>query len=422
MRLLRFMTMRRALGLGLALLPAVACADGEEKVEAPPPPPETPPTVIGDSGTPPEVDASDDAPITAVIDGCSEDGFCYELVPRSSPLIAVSASSVDDAWMLPESSGALYRWDGTSIRQVYEYDGALPASITFTNVWAQTKDRVWAAARGSDNLLVLVRHASPPGAGGAATFRELRTDVAWTSGRAVWGTPDGDALWIANGPDVLRVSEDENGAVVERASVTNTDDDPRGFVWNGVWGFGPGDVYVAGKVCPSSPCGASSEGAIAHFDGEAWSITTVAETTELASFRGTPPSATTRQLWYMARSPAITWQTELAPVSSPGVVGAPIYTRGTSELPACTSAIGQAASPTTGWFSDGLLLCRWTGTSMEAARTAVDGRVIVSNVRGIWADGADDAWVVGTAITRPGLPSAGFAARRTAKTARGEKP
>ena len=421
MRLLRFMTTRRALGLGLALVPAVACADGEERPGSTPPPDETPPAVIGDGGTSPEPDASEDAPITAVVDGCSDDGFCYELIPRSSPLIAVSASSVDDAWMLPESSGALYRWDGTSIKQVYEYEGATPPSITFTNVWAQTKDRVWAAARGSDNLLVLVRHASPPG-GGAPTFRELRTDVAWTTGRAVWGTPDGNALWIANGPDILRVTEDENGAVVEPAPLTNPDEDPRGFVWNGVWGFGASDVYVAGKVCPARPCGSVSEGAIAHFDGEAWSITTVAETTELASFRGTPPSATTRQLWYMALSPAITWTTELASVSAAGVVGAAIYTRGTSELPNCTSAIGQAVGPTTGWFSDGLLLCRWTGTSMEAARTAVDSRVIVSNVRGIWADGADDAWVVGTAITRPGLPSAGFAARRTAKTARGEKP
>jgi len=423
MRLLRFRTARRAFGLGLAVVPAVACAGGDEKVNEAEAPDASPPAVI-DGGTPSELDATDDAPVAAIA-GCSDDGFCYEPIPRASPLIAVSASSLDEAWMLPDSSRALYRWDGTSIRQVYEYEAPSPLSIKFTNLWAQTKDHVWAAARGSADRLVLVRYASPPG-GGAAAFRELPTDVPWTGARPVWGTPAGDALWIANDDEVLRVREGASGAVVEHLTLTDAED-PRGFAWSGIWGFGPDDVYVAGKLCPSSPCGATSEGAIAHYDGTTWSIMTVDATRELGSLRGTP-SGTTRQLWYTARSavpgPTVqtSWRTDLVPITADGVPEAVIYSHKHDDLPLCSSAIGQATSPMTGWFSDGLLLCRWTGTAFEPARTVVEGRVIVSNVRGIWASGTDDAWVVGTAVSRPGLPAAGFAARRTAKTARGEKP
>ncbi len=425
MKLPRLLTVRGALGFGLALAPAIACADGEEKPAETPALEVTPPAVLTDAGTPSELDAADDALVVAV-DGCSEDGFCYEPIPRGTPLTVVSASSVDDAWMLPADSGALYRWDGTSIRQVYEYEAASPPSITFTNLWAQTKDRVWAAARGSDDHLVLVRYASPPD-GGAPAFRELPTDVPWTGARPVWGTPAGDALWTANGDGVLRIREDASGAVVEHLSLTNAEEDPRGFEWNGIWGFAPDDVYVAGKVCPSSPCGSTSEGAIAHYDGSTWAIMTVAATAELSSLLGTPPGAT-RQLWYGARfevpgPPAQTfWRTDLVPIAAGGVPAAAIYTHAHDAVPLCTSAVGHATSPTSGWFSNGLLLCRWTGTAFETVRTVVDGQVIVSNVRGIWASGTDDAWVVGTRISRPGLPAAGFAARRTAKTARGEKP
>ena len=421
MRLLRLLTARRVLGLGLAVVPAtaIACADGDEKLEGTPPPETTPPAVSVEGGASTELDAADDAPIAAV-EGCSDDGFCYEPVPRSAPLIAVSASGIDDAWMLPDRSGALYRWDGTSIRQVYEYEGATPPSITFTDLWAQTANNVWAAARGSDDRLVLVRYASPPG-GGAPVFRELPTDVAWSGSRPVWGTPAGDVLWVAHGDEVLRIHEDASGAVVERVVMTNAEEDPRGFAWNGIWGFGPDDVYVAGKVCASAPCLSASEGVLAHYDGTAWSIITVDGTVEVASLRGTPPGAT-RQLWYMARPATPTWNTHLVPVAAGGVPGVAIYSHGADDKPKCSSAIGQATSPTTGWFSDGVLLCRWNGTALEAARTAVADRVIVSNLRGIWAGGADDAWIVGAAITRPGLPTAGFAARRTATTARGEKP
>lgn len=418
--------MRKSRLLGFAsaflLMPAFACAVSGEEADAP---------LVGDFPRTPDStleagaasDAPDDVPM-ASLKGCSDDGFCYVPVPRSQPLIAVSGSGADDAWMLPLASDALFRWDGTSIKQVYEYDGADPPSITFVGIWAQTHDNVWAVAKGSDSRIALVRYASPP-AGGSPTFRSLATEQPATSSIAQWGTPAADTLWISTGTSVVRVHEDTSGAVVEDLSPASGEDDSRDYLWHEIWGFASNDVYVGGKVCPSKPCGSESEGAIAHWDGTAWSVATIDSSNEVVSLRGTPPGGS-RQLWYVAtnRVPAssqVVSRTELVSLDNNGMPGAPIYSLAEDRAPACSARIGQATGTSSGWFSGGLLLCHWSGTKLEAVRTAVDGRVIVDTLDGIWADGSD-AWIVGSAITRPGFPQAGFAARWISPIADGGTP
>jgi len=420
------MRRRRLIGLtsALAIVPAFACAGSDETTDAPPKQEFTPtPVPALEGGT--VADAPDDVPV-ASLKGCSDDGFCYVPVPRSMPLIAVSASSTDDAWMVPQDSGALFRWDGSSIKQVYEYDGASPASITFIGISAQTRDNVWAVARGGDGRIVLVRYASPPN-GGPPGFRELPTEQPSTSSIAHWATPAGDNLWLATDGSVLRIREEASGAVIEDLSPGSDADDPRGYRWSGIWGFAPNDVYVAGMVCPSRPCGQQSQGAIGHYDGTTWSITTVDATVDIGSLRGTPPG-NDRRLWYVATKrrpgpPVVTVSTtELVPLDSTGSPGTPIYSLAADEEPACSARVGQATGPSAGWFSSGLLLCRWTGNQLAPVRTTVDGRQMVDSLNGIWANGTDDVWIVGAAITRPELPGAGFAARRTAVTAQGGTP
>jgi hypothetical protein len=377
-----------------------------------------------DAGT---VDATDAPPATPPSE-CSEGGFCYVNVPSVGPLIAVSASSPDDAWMVAQEGGAIVHWDGTSLKQVYAYDGASPSGITFADIWAAKKDEVWAAARGNDGHVVVVRYSSPSG-GGAPAFRQLSTQAPADMIFSVWGTPAGDALWMVTDRGVLRVREDGSGAVVDSLSPPTGPEDAAEYSWRGVWGFGTDDVYVAGKVCPYAFCEAqASQGILAHYDGANWSITTLASASELQSLRGTPPG-TDRQLWYVAtehespdgptRKDLVT--TYLVPIAGAGP-GAPLFSHPRGVAPACTSRIGQAAAPTSGWFSDGLLLCRWTGTAFEPTQTARGGVPVMQTVNGIWASGPDDAWIVGTALTRSGLPPRGFAARRTAVTAKGGQP
>jgi len=398
----------------LALGASVACATGEEKADAQLPPVDDPSRPL-EAGV---VDASEkDDVITAAPNGCSDDGFCYVPVPSSKPLIAVSASSADEAWMLPQQSGAILRWNGAAIEQLYEYDGASPSSITFVDLWAGKKDDVWAAATDSETPPFFVPYAAR--SGGAPSFRELPTQEPVIATRALWGTSDGNALWVATENTVLRIREDASGAVVEDLRPSLGAEDEHGYAWRGVWGFGADDVFVAGKVCPSSPCGSEGQGALAHYDGANWSITTLDSTLEVSSLRGTPPGAT-RQLWYDAaeeESPGtVVLKTHLVTVTSGGQVGADLYTHPMSGA-ACSSRLGQAASATVGWFSSGGLLCRWNGTELVPARTAVADRPMISALSGIWAGGTDDVWLVGTAVTRTGLPQGAIAARRTATTA-----
>ena len=399
----------------LALGAFVACATGDEKVEAQPPPVDDPSRPL-EAGV---VDApEDDGSTPPAPRECSVDGFCPVPVPSSKPLIAVSASSADEAWMLPEQSGAILRWNGTAIEQLYEYDGASPASITFVDLWAAKKDDVWAAATDSESRRFFVHYAVR--SGGAPSFRELPTEEPVTATHALWGPSDGSALWVATTTTVLRVREDASGAVVEDLRPTLGGEDEHGYAWRGVWGFGPNDVFVAGKVCPSSPCGSQSRGAIAHWDGTSWSITTLDSASELTSLRGTPPG-TARQLWYDASeetSPGkLQTRMHLVTVTPAGQLGADVYTHLSTDPPACSSRLGHAASATVGWFSSGALLCRWNGTALVPARTAAGDLPMFSMMNGIWAGGTDDAWVVGAAVTRTGLPRGPMAVRRTATTA-----
>lgn len=397
----------------VALGASVACATGDEKAETKSPPVDDPSRAL-DAGV---ADASEKDATTAAPNGCSDDGFCYEPVPSDRPLIAVSASSADEAWMLPQQSGAILRWNGSSIEQLYEYDGASPSSITFVDLWAGKKDDLWAAATDSENHYFFVHYAAR--SGGAPSFRELPTQETVTAIGALWGTADGTALWVATADTVLRVREDASGAVIEDLRPSLGADDEHGYAWRGVWGFGPDDVFVAGKVCPSSPCGWEGQGAIAHYDGASWSITTIDSAQEVSSLRGTPPG-TTRQLWYdTAEEEApgtFVNKTQLVTVTSGGQLGAHLYTHPTNGA-ACSARLGRASSATVGWFSSGGLLCRWDGTKLTPARTSVGDRPVINALNGIWAGGTDDVWLVGAAVTREGLPQGAIAARRTAATA-----
>ncbi len=399
------------------LAPVWACATSDGVAAGPPPPEDS--TLSLDGGR----DGSAEDELPDVIKGrstCSIDGFCF--VPMAvPPLIAVSAASVDDAWMLPASSNVLFHWDGDSLNQRYEYVGANPPSIVFVGLWAEKKDDVWAVANGSDGRIVVVRYSSPA-AGDSPRFRELPTDVPSSTTPALWGTPEGDALWLATESSILRVREESETAVVETFFPTNDADGPAGYRWRGIWGFGMNDIFVAGAACSSDPCASgTTRGVIAHYDGADWSFTFMEETTEVLSLRGTPPGAD-RRLWYHQLEPirfrGTLPKTYLVPVDADGALGAPLFTHVKEDAPACTSRIGHASS-SGAWLSDGLLVCRWGGSDFESVSMSIDGRPVVGNVNAIWNDGPDDVWVVGAAVAPTGLPAKGFAARRTAKTAKG---
>lgn len=406
-----------SVGTAFALSLLFACANSE--VASGPPPslaPDAGPQVVPDA----EPDAADVPDATAAVPGkCSRGGFCYVSMPVLAPLIAVSASSIDDAWMLPKDTQTILRWDGTSLKEVYEYTGTTPETITFRAIWAEKKDNVWAVATDEDRYYI-VRYA--PTGGGPAVFREYPTEqlapiytgIAW--GNSVWGTPSSDALWVAAGSAILRFRDNGSGSgsgsgalAVDRfvpLSVTGGY-----YQWFSVWGFGDKDVYLGG----GEYAGSVSRAAIAHYDGTAWSIKTFDSGNEsVYSLRGTPVGQP-RQLWSTRWQDPRRSSTRILPIGAAGQLGEELLV---SEMPACNGRFGGAATPMDGWFSNGLLVCRWTGTKFEDVPTSVGGLPVVQQVNGVWAGSADDAWIVGASATGRG----GFAALRTRATAEGGKP
>ncbi len=414
-----FMVLASLVTLGLA------CA-GQDRSIDPEPGPDASQALDGGGGPDAANDAPDDdddpdddaGPTSKT---CSDDGFCYVQVPIKKPLVAVSASSAGDAWMLPLDSRKLLHWDGTSMAVAYTQ----PAPFMFRSIWAQNKDNLWALGDGASGHVHIVRYSSVGGA--PAAFRELETDVRSAELKMeLWGTPAGDALWMVTDFGVYRVHEEGSRAVVEDdvGPVPDPKDRFNLYIWNSVWGFAADDVYLAGKICHDELgwgfcAGGSAMGGIAHWDGTSWTVSPVDDSIEVLTVRGTAPGATDQQLWLTSANPTdfvYVVRTDLVPVTSTGL-GKPTFSHALGSAPECSGRIGQAVSATTGWFADHVLVCRWNGTQLEPMRMTIGGSRLIDSVGSIWANG-DETWVVGTSLSPWGVPNRPFAAWRKA-TARG---
>ncbi len=366
----------------------------------------------------PDDDPDDDAgPMTKT---CSDDGFCYAKVPVKRPLVAVSASSVDDAWMLPQESNKLLHWDGTAMTVAYTQ----PTPFLFQGIWAQNKDNLWALGGGASGHVHVVRYSSVGGAPPA--FRELETNVRSAEVKMVlWGTPAGDALWMLTDFGLYRVHEESSAAVVEDdvGPVPDPKDRFNLYVWNSVWGFAADDVYLAGKLCHDEfgwgfCATGSARGGLAHWDGTSWTISELSDSIEVFTIHGTSPDATEQQLWLTSLNEVDllrTVRTDLVPVTATGL-GKPTFSHALGAAPECSGRIGQAVSATTAWMADSVLVCRWNGTELVPMRTTVGGSRIIDTVSSIWAKG-DETWVVGTSQSPWGASNRPFAAWRKAADA-----
>jgi hypothetical protein len=388
-----------AVGTAAALVP-IACATSEEL--GPPAPTEA----TAPAPAMPSADASS-ADVAVPVDAhvasrCSKDGFCPVPLPIASPINAISASGSDDVWMT--AGGRILHWDGKLVSVVNE----LGSQLWFSALWAETKDNVWALAADETRTAFIVRFA-PPAAGAPPAIREYRTTQP-TVDDSIWATPAGDELWtttVASGvSQIVRFRDDGSGTLGTDVFKPTL---PPGGRWSAVWGFAPNDVYVAGGS------------AIAHYDGTSWSSSDLGTGT-ISSLHGTPPGQP-RQLWYQVGNKILgePISTYLVPIREDGSIEAPIFTN-TMTKSGCSSRIGRAVSPTVGWFSDGVLVCRWTGTKFELVGTAPETGAVYSSVSGIWAGGDDDVWVVGgTLKPADNFPAGGYAVRRT-RTANGDTP
>jgi hypothetical protein len=338
---------------------------------------------------------------------CSKGGFCREPLPVHQPLVGVTASSADDAWTV--GGDVVLRWDGTSWKTVYQYRGTLP-SFAFVGVWGTKSDDIWALAA-ADSRAFLVRGASVDG--GAPALHEVVVEdelTPWDDYHG-WLAPSADELWLLKryGRQLRRMRElPDRSVVVDDVMPPTTADDPAiSFEWESIWGFAPNDVYVGGYECPDTLCN-DQRGALAHYDGAAWSITVLDTTESVSAIVGTTDADQPHQLW-LGRGRAV----ELVPVTSDGSVGASLYTQTImTEVYDCSHLIGAAVSPALAWLSNGCVVYRWNGAGLDVMPVSANG-IPSAYVKGMWAGKAGEAWIVGESLNHgPDAPKTGFTARR----------
>ncbi len=403
----------RALGVIPALLVPIACAetDTTSRPDEPTPvgedaaaPAKDPEAGTADAGQP-EQDASPRAT-------CSPDGFCATPLPVSFPLLAVSALD-ESAWAV--GTNGVLRWDGKAWHHVHPT--MIDPSGAHHGVWTSKADDVWVA---TDRKVI--RYSTQGAA--APEFRELATSFAVD---ASWLDASANVLWEVvrqnNGQSaVYRFGDAADGGLTsDDLGIPIWPSDGGFYRWSSVWGFGPSDIYVGGERCVLDDCTWypwALRGAIAHYDGTSWTVTLLDEGKPVLGMFGTPGQANPRQLWlwvgYRALYNDSTTSIRLVPIASDGSLGAPLMTKDIPMPPAsasmnapCSHVVGSMPSASAAWLSNGCLLYRWNGTTLDVTSTAVNG-VPVGRVNSLWGNAAGRAWIAGE-----GLESGvGFAALR----------
>ncbi len=334
-------------------------------------------------------------------------------LPIQASLAAVSGTSADDVWAV--GGNTILRWDGTSWAIAYQHDTS--ASSFFSAVWTREKDEMWAIG---DQLLV--RYSKKGGA--PPSFREIPVSVASSKVQAHWLTPTGDALWaVRGGGEVVRLKEDADGSIItDRWTPKASESDTLKYLWRGVWGFAPDDIYVSGAASPTG-ASLSANAAIGHYDGSKWSIVVDKNILGFGFYGlyGSPPVANQKkQLW--VRLPPSKAGYYLYPDVGSGGLGSYEFvpTPGGFVLQpkvyeckldtGSSHDTGFVASSADAWFSAGCLIYRWDGSELEEVPAPTDGGTPLGNFSGVWANRDGAVWAVGHAFPDAGT-SIGLAMR-----------
>ncbi|OJY31364.1 MAG: hypothetical protein BGO98_14910 [Myxococcales bacterium 68-20] len=406
-----------ALGVVTALLAPVACAESnatsslDDFENVPGGEDAAVPTTTTEAGTSTDAGRPDgDASSRAT---CSTGGFCVTPLPATFPLLGVSALDAD-AWAV--GTRGVLRWDGTVWHHVHAT--TIEASGAHNGIWTAKADDLWVT---TDRKVI--RYSKQGGA--TQEFREFSNDLAV---RASWLDASTNALWEVvrqnNGQSAVHRLRDAAGGELTRedTGIPLWSGDGGSYRWSSIWGFGSSDVYVGGEHCLVNDCTWAAwalRGAIAHYDGTSWSVTLLDERQPIHAMFGTPGQTEPRRLWlwtgYRPLYNPSTTSIRLVSIASDGSLGDPVMTKDMPMPPAdpsvnapCSHVVGSMQSANAAWLSNGCLVYRWNGTTLDVVPTAVNG-VPVGRVSSLWGDAAGRAWIAGQ-----GLESGvGFAALHT---------
>jgi hypothetical protein len=342
---------------------------------------------------------------------CGPSGFCPTPLPVQRPLVAISGSGPDDVWAT--GGDAILRWDGGAWTVMYQYRE--PRSDFFTNIWVRSRDDVWALG---DSLVV---HYSKQ-EGQLPVFRELPISFQRLPGyddrlslpqSVSWLAPNSDDLWVVIGNTIYRFAEGLGGSVLSKSWTLDAY-----FQWGGIWGFASDDVYAAGWILVSG----KFDGIIAHFDGSSWKVSRYPAASYGGSLvfrevRGVVESADNEKSLFVNYSSSDNAGVAQLAVAGDGSAGElrrlPLHGLGMCGGSNDTMFV---RSPNEAWLAKRCLMFQWDGSDL-ARLPLTSGGDRVGGIKGIWASGPDDVWIVGQSTARESWyqPVEGFALHRTSR-------
>ena len=394
-----------------------ACASNDDA------PAETP-DASGDDGSVVSPDAGPDTSPPAPVDAgtkdggsglrCSIEGWCHTDLGTNEDVVGVWADGQGVAWALVRSAQArIYRWDGASWSLHAKYDNKNPKGI-----WGSSPTDIYVAAEDFGVGFDPVSGESiVPGQILHGTGTSSST-ITWTATRVtrpaaisvsiggIWGTGPGD-VWLAGTENlnttqrgfVVHVTKATDGSLVGTtdflAPLAAPPKGPRTL--SAVWGTGPGDMWAGGSDTATGDDGSTLQ------TGAVVMHRTLVGTTPKWTLDPGPNVALGKEL------PSVIAGTSLAPgkVAISGqrtdaiceavlFSGVPSWTKMSVAPPVCHIPHALSGTATDLWaVGAGGLVSEWNGTTWRIARTAVDPAPITYTMNALWVAGPDDIWVVG---------------------------
>jgi len=391
---------------------SIACIDASGQADqggTEPPDSGTPPLPL-DGGAPPDDadgDGGSNPDATKPKRTCTSEGWCHTVVPGKQTLRSVWGDGQGTVWAV-SAEGNVLRWDGSAWVQSYA------AGVPLETIWGSGPTDLWVGGGtpGSES-------ESPTGTLLHGTGMSSGT-ITWTAVpvpltiRSIWGSGPSDVWAVASRGD--RVSADDASFVLHYAGPPSGPDGG-GAAWESdpvsnafpahferVWGTGPNDVWVSGRVELNSW---SSRGQVLHRrpDGQGGH--------EWLQEQPATEETTARDVFGFSVSPA---ECLLIGFTS-DFVGDGFLHRGLSSDQGASFAWTEHSPHETG-FSDGALstlwgtsasdiwvagqrgrLRHWDGVAWRVAVVSVDDDFPEQRaINAIWGSSPDHVWAVGADI------------------------
>jgi len=362
------------------------CASSEDDLSAQTNPDEqdaqTIPPVPVDGGSRPNGDATSDA-YTQADERCSADGWCRVDMPNDRiALFGIWGSSKDDVWAVG-SSGAVFHWNGTSwAAQRNLTDAGQPQPLF--GIWGSGPKDVWAY---SANEILHTDGWNDTQTVWSKVEVSRKIDTLPEAIRGIWGSSATDVWMLLGGTGMSGAGMSkcwhsygwDGGTTQMTAALDLYKSASTGANFLGMWGTGPGDIWIVGE-----------NGRILHTDGywggmAEWTQPNSNTRSHLNAVWGTAPD----DVWAAGEDGALRHWT----YNEGGELHWGISDSTTTSV--LRSIWGSSATDIWVVGDDDTIL---HGNGSTWSRSQAPSLPPGTPLYGVWGSGPDDVWIVGQRV------------------------